>query len=102
MAFNGKSYITLKLPEIFQISKITEIIRAGGRLAKAEGRRPDASAGRPCRPGRIVLAKSGHTMAGRPGPVRPDWAKRSPVRVGGLFFFCYGMYFKHDLPHDVG
>ena len=38
--------------------------RAGGRLAKAEGRRPDASASRPCRPG------------------RPDWAKRSPVREG--------------------
>ena len=62
------------------------IPRAGGRLAKAEGRRPDASAGRPC---------------------------RSPVRVGGLGgregathqqkrIFCYEMYFKHDLPHDVG
>ena len=31
----------------------------GGRLAKAEGRRPDASAGRPCRPNRTLLAKSG-------------------------------------------
>ena len=35
---------------------------------------------------------------------------RSPVRVGGREgatqqqkrIFCYEMYFKHDLPHDVG
>ena len=41
-------------------------VRAGGRQAKAEGRRPDASAGGP------LLAKSGYTVAGRPGPDRPD------------------------------
>ena len=63
-----------------EISVMNGICRAGGRLAKAEGRRPDASAGRPCRPSRTLLAKSGQK-------------KR---------IFCYEMYFKHDLPHDVG
>ena len=44
------------------------IFRAGGRLAKAEGRRPDALASRPCRPRRTLLAKSGHTLAGKGPP----------------------------------
>ena len=44
---------------IFFVATELRINRAGGRLAKAEGRRPDASAGRPCRPGRTLLAKSG-------------------------------------------
>ena len=58
---------------------------------RAGGRTPDASAGT--------------------GQAGLCW--RSPVRVGGLGgrevatqqqkrIYCYEMYFKHDLPHDVG
>ena len=70
---------------------MSNIVRAGGRLAKAGGR---------------MLQPAG--LAGQAGLC---W--RSPVRVGGLGgregatqqqkrIFCYEMYFKHDLPHDVG
>ena len=55
------------------------IIRAGGRLAKAEGR---PQCGRPVRLG---------GLGGREG------ATHQPKRI-----FCYEMNFKHDLPHDEG
>ena len=64
---------------IFFVAAELRINRAGGRLAKAEGR-----------PGRRSRVGVGG-LGGREG------ATQQPKRI-----FCYGMYFKRDLPHDVG